>query len=219
MARLVGAEYDNKNLQEILTGVFGTTTLQQLNKRVLVPAFELDNQALPGKVHTWKPKFFHNFPGPDSDGQEVTVDVALRTSAAPTYFPVYQSYIDGGVVANNPSMAALAQAIDANTGKQNLGELRLFSLGTGLSPTYIAGQSHNWGFAQWAKPLVNLMIEGMMGVADYQCAHLLGEHYHRLGPVLPEAVGLDAADRTDDLIQYAQDVDIAAAVAWLRQNF
>ncbi len=118
MARLVGAEYDNKNLQEILTGVFGTTTLQQLNKRVLVPAFELDNQALPGQVRTWKPKFFHNFPGPDSDGQEVTVDVALRTSAAPTYFPVYQSYIDGGVVANNPSMAALAQAIDANTGKQ-----------------------------------------------------------------------------------------------------
>jgi hypothetical protein len=47
----------------------------------------------PDKPRTWKPKFFHDYPGADSDGQERIVDVALRTRASPTY----EGYIDGGV--------------------------------------------------------------------------------------------------------------------------
>jgi len=103
---LTGADYDNENLKKLLGEIFGKrTTLKQLKKRVLVPTFDLDNESpAPGK-RMWKPKFFHNYPGPDSDGEELVVDVALRTSAAPTYFPTYQGYIDGAVVANNPAMA------------------------------------------------------------------------------------------------------------------
>jgi hypothetical protein len=116
-------------------------------------------------------------------------------------------------------MAALAQAVDADTGRQDLANIRLFSLGTGLSPSYIEGQNLNWGLAHWAKPLVNIMIDGMMGVADYQCTRLLASHYHRLAPVLPTPVGLDAADKSDLLPQYAQQVAIDPTVAWLTQNF
>ena len=55
------------------------------------------------RPRAWKAKFFHNYAGSDSDQGELAVDVALRTSAAPTYFPSYQGFIDGGVVANNPA--------------------------------------------------------------------------------------------------------------------
>ncbi|HWB55188.1 MAG TPA: CBASS cGAMP-activated phospholipase [Tepidisphaeraceae bacterium] len=218
---LSGAQYDNANLQSILTQQFRTKTLNDLNKKVLIPSFDLDNgqDSPPASPRTWKPKFFHNFPGPDSDGTELIVDVALRTSAAPTYFPVYQHYVDGGVVANNPSMAALAQALDLGTGNQQLADLRLLSLGTGTVTTYVGGHDHDWGLAQWARPLVSLMIDGVMGVADYECSRLLGNSYFRLSPLLPQAIALDDVPSIPLLIQYANAVDLAPTIAWLQAHF
>lgn len=216
---LTGAKYENDDLIRIIQDTFGEGMLDDLLPRhVLVPSFDLDNQAVP-PPRMWKPKFFHNFAGGDSDGKEKIADVALRTSAAPTYFSAYQGYVDGGVVANNPAMAALAQAIDPDTGRQLLADLRIFSVGTGLTPQFVSGDMLDWGLAQWAPVLANMMIEGMMGVADYECARLLGDKYFRLGPVLPAPVPLDCADKIPSLIAYAQDVDIAEAVRWLKANF
>ena len=217
---LAGAKYDNKNLVRIIQSAFGSGTLNDLLPRhVLIPSFDLDNLAAAPAPRMWKPKFFHNFKGSDSDGSQKIADVALRTSAAPTYFPVHQGYVDGGVVANNPSMAALAQAIDASTGGQQLGDLRLFSIGTGITPTFVSGDTLDWGLAQWATVLANMMIEGMMGVADYECARLLGASYLRLAPVLPAPIPLDCAEKIPDLIDAANQVDITPAVNWLNANF
>lgn len=217
---LTGAKYVNDDLIRIIQDTFGEGILDDLLPRhVLVPSFDLDNQAVPPAPRMWKPKFFHNFAGGDSDGKEKIADVALRTSAAPTYFPAYQGCVDGGVVANNPAMAALAQAIDPDTGRQLLADLRIFSVGTGLTPQFVSGDMLDWGLAQWAPVLANMMIEGMMGVADYECARLLGDKYFRLGPVLPAPVPLDSADKIPNLIAYAQGVEIAEAVKWLKANF
>jgi len=216
---LTGAKYDNIRFKEILTQILGETKLADLGKRVLVPTFDLDNRGEQGQVRLWKPKLFHNFPKPDADGEERAVDVALRTSAAPTYFPVYQHYIDGGLVANNPSMAALAQALDPAGGNQVLADVHLLSLGTGWNPTYIEGENLDWGMGQWARPLVSLMIDGMMGVADFQCARLLGRRYWRLAPMLPRPIALDDVNKTADLIAFARQADLAETLAWIQQNF
>ncbi len=227
LGSLAGAQYDNRQLRRILTRVFEeerqVVRLEDLRTRVLIPSFDLDDRDDPrrpsDKPRTWKPKLFHNYPGADSDGQERLVDVALRASAAPTYFPTYEGYIDGGVVPNNPAMAALAQALHSDTGNQRLADLRLLSLGTGANPTYIAGKALDWGYAQWAQPLVELMIDGTMGVADYQCRQIRGAHYHRLSRFLEAAIPLDAYDKAESLLRQADQMDIANTVAWLRQQW
>jgi uncharacterized protein len=220
LGTLIGAKYDNDNLARLIQNTFGPGTLDDLLPRhVLIPSFDLDNQAVPPLPRFWKPKFFHNFAGSDSDGDQKIADVALRTSAAPTYFPAYQGYVDGGVVANNPAMAALAQAIDCVKGGQQLADLRIFSVGTGITPQFVSGTTLDWGLAQWAPVLANMMIEGMMGVADYECAQLLGNRYFRLAPVLPAPIPLDCPDKIPNLIAYAQAVDLTQAVAWLNANF
>ena len=73
----------------------------------------------------WKPKFFHNFRGHDSDENELVVDVGIRTCVAPTYFPIYQGFIDGGGVAGNPSVCAIAHAINPEGAGQNLSDIVL----------------------------------------------------------------------------------------------
>src|SRR5438093_10058800 len=42
---LVGADYDQSNLKKILKSSFGKSLLKDLNQRVLIPSFDLDNEA------------------------------------------------------------------------------------------------------------------------------------------------------------------------------
>ena len=197
-----GADYNHKGLRKALKRELGPNLrLRDLKTRVLVPAFDLDAPAKGARPRMWKPKFFHNFPGRGSDGRELVVDVAIRSSSAPTYFPTYQGYIDGGVVANNPSMSALAQAISPSGGKQKLTDVQLLSIGTGAEPKYIRGNK-DWGWGQWARPLTSLMISGVMGVADYQVSQLLGDRYLRVNGYLSRGVDLD--DTKDKTLQFLE---------------
>jgi patatin-like phospholipase/acyl hydrolase len=218
---LVGAKYDNAALHEAVASELGGLTMNDLAQRdkfVLISSFDLDKGQ--GTHHRWKPKFFHNFPDPTGDPNALLTDVAMCTSAAPTYFPSYNGFVDGGVAANSPTMAALAQALDPGTGGQQLADVRLISFGTGQSPNFIAGQRNNWGLLQWASPAIPVMLEGSMDAQNYECSRVLGmAQYHRLNKPLPEPVELDDVDSMDELVQFANNVDIAPTVAWIEQNF
>lgn len=131
-------------IKEVLKIQFGDLTLGELQKRVLVSSFHLDPKPRnPDELRVWKAKFFHNYPGTDLDAGQKVVDVAIFTSAAPSYFPIYNGYIDGGVVAGNPSVCALAQALNPLTGGQKIGSIALLSISTGLNPWLFGDEE--WG--------------------------------------------------------------------------
>ena len=221
---LRGAQYDLDHLAQAAGERLDNKRLKDLIKKVLIPSFDLDNKD--GKTgpldpdasepRTWKPKFFHNFEGTDQkDGDLLAVQVLLYTSAAPSYFPSKDGYVDGGVVANNPSMAALAQALDSrNTfnppaSQPQLSDISLLSLGTGRMFRFIEsgpGKDIDWGILQWARPIINVMLDGLSGVADFQCRQLLGDKYHRLAPEFSEnfVMELDDVDKMPDLAKFAK---------------
>jgi len=222
LGNILGAQYRTEKLAAELQGLLGAARLRDLRKRVLVTAFDLDNEDPRPDRRRWKPKIFHNFPGPDSDGAAPAWKVGLYTSAAPTYFPTVDGYVDGGVFASNPSMCALAQTQDARIGRRPaLGNVALLSLGTGSSLLYVKGKKLDWGYAQWAQALLGVMFDGTVGIADYQCRQLLGARYHRLAPrfAAGEAFPLDAIDRIPELVAFAERVDIGPAAAWLRRHW
>ena len=220
LGKLRGADYDIKPLRRELKKLFGNATLGDLKKRVLITTFDLDNEAPRPEHRTWKAKLFHNFPGPNNDRQNLAADVGLYTSAAPTYFPSVDGYIDGGVYASNPAMCALAQTQDARyQPTPSLDEVILLSLGTGMNLQYIRGKSLDWGYAQWVKPLISLMLDGTAGIADYQCGQILGDRYHRLAPVFPvgTTVTVDDVKKIPYMIQFAESLPIDGTIRWLRQ--
>jgi hypothetical protein len=116
-------------------------------------------------------------------------------------------------------MCAVAQALEPDTGKQKLRDIRLLSVGTGYNPKYITAENEDWGFAQWVPHLISLMLEGSMGLADYQCRQLLGSYYMRVNPVLPVEIGLDGVDQIPMMKNLASQFDLSDAVSWLKRYF
>ena len=228
LGSLIGANYSTHPLKEVLNEHFGALRLGDLPGKVLISSFDLDGliQKTKGQadgagqtVRSWKAKFFHNFPGPGSDAAEKVVDVALRTAAAPTYFPIYQGYIDGGVVAPNPSLCALAQALHAQSGGQKLEDITLLSISTGSNPRYLEAEHADWGLVQWAPHMINLAMEASANLAHYQCKQLLGERYLRIDPILPYPIALDGIGQIPQMKEFAGNYDLSQAIAWLRRYF
>jgi hypothetical protein len=65
------------------------------------------------------------------------------------------------------------------------------------------------------------MLDGVNGIADYQCTQLLGDHYCRVAPTLPpdKSIGMDAVDQIPFLVEFANGLDLSATAEWLRANW
>lgn len=211
---LLGAQYSSEGLEKKLDSIFGDMQLKDLNKKVLIAAYDLYDK----ERGRWKPKFYHNFEEEGGDGEELVVDVIMRSTAAPVFFPSYGKYIDGGVVANNPSVCAYAQVINS-LGWQ---DIRLLSMGTGTNPMFIdkefpKGNQYDWGVMQWIPELLYIMMDGGVGIADYQAQAILRNRYFRINPVLPKKIGLDDLASIPFLMQVAKEYDLSEVLNWVKE--
>ncbi|MEQ9450107.1 MAG: patatin-like phospholipase family protein [Pseudomonadales bacterium] len=220
LGKAVGADYSTTGLRKEVRAILGDKTLGQLSPRVLITSFDLDNEDIGGGNRSWKPKLWHNFPGSGNDRKATAWKVALYTSAAPTYFPSVDGYIDGGVFANNPSMCALAQTQDQRyQPTPGMHEIVMLSLGTGITQEYIRKKKLDWGYAQWVKPLINIMMDGVAGISDFQCKQLLGDRYLRVSPKLPKNYQIDDHRKVQQMARVGEDADITELVAWLQEHW
>ena len=205
-------KYDNVILKQIMEmKIFPSNpTLADLPKKVVVPSFQLNHP----QKGCWAPVYFDNFDEMKAK-EYLLIDVALRSGAAPIYFPSYQGYIDGGVASNNPSMVALARALDEGKGNQDLLDLHLLSLGTGVNQDCIP-EDVKWGAAEWVvlsplpnpptprHPLFSIISDGIVDVPHYQCQQILKKNYHRLNPILGQSVALDDWQKIPLLLEIAK---------------
>lgn len=136
--------------------------------------------------------------------------VADGSSAAPTYFPTRpltqegaeQWLVDGGVIANNPTLCAVAEVRRAWPG-HGLEDVRVLSLGTGYRTRKINGPaSRKWGALGWVTQghLVDLLADER--VVAYQARNLLpAGAYIRVNAELARQPGLPEApdDAMDDI--------------------
>lgn len=216
---IINPRYSNNNLKQLLESIFPSSqTLNDLPKKVVIPSFRLQGPS----NGSWSPVFFNNFPNSEYLTKKI-IDVALSSSAAPTYFPSYDKHIDGGVVANNPSTAALALAVDKQAGNQNLEDIQLLSLGTGFNPYWIKADTRKWGLLEWALypsppvPILSVLMDGTSEADDYFSAQFLGDRYLRINPLLNTTVSLDDYTKIPELIRLAGEFDLAPAIQWLNK--
>jgi len=215
MGHTLAAHYTNEGLKEVLQKQFGDAKLCDLKKKVFVPSFQLDSNEAGHR--RWVPRFFHNLGDQSPSNEERVVDVAMRTTAAPTYFPIYQGYVDGGIFANNPALCAVTTAIAAGI---NIKDIVVLSLSSGRDGLYISSTKYgdgDWGLSQWAPHLADMLLDSSQEVTDFQCIHLLGSKYQRIDPILPKEIYLDSNKDYALLIDIAKNVDLTSTLQWIKE--
>src|SRR5699024_797800 len=138
-------------------------------------------------------------------------------------FPTRRSsdlYVDGGIYAANPALCATLltqdERLEIEGERPSLDELEVFSVGTGLAALHVGAEAREWGLAQWARPLLGLMLDGGVEMTDHYCRLLLRERYHRLNPWIEgEPIRLDDVEAFNRLGEAAGAVDLAPTLAWL----
>ena len=167
--RLFSAQYDRQALDQLLRQTFGEKTLRESKCRLLIPSTEGRN----GEV--WVFKTPHH-PDYRMDGDELMNSVASATSAAPTYFTPFQrrahTFLDGGIWANNPTMAAVVEALSCFTTQPE--DVRILSIGCGQKQFQATpGQVKNSGMVHW-KNIIDAAMYFQSVTAVNQAGLLIG---------------------------------------------
>lgn len=113
-------------LKKVLDETFYNKQLGESENRLVIPAWGKDTR----RVHLYKTSHHERL---QNDYREFIVDIAMATAAAPSYFAPYtnsdgQTFIDGGVYANNPIAIAAVESISILNWNPN--SLHILSLGS-----------------------------------------------------------------------------------------
>jgi predicted acylesterase/phospholipase RssA len=234
-AKYYGTSPSGTGIQPWLQNAFGSTTTLSLArqnladtgrpmpKQVLVTGFTInaDNAGNVGPcLFNW------NDASNDALYDYYVWEAARGTSAAPTYFPAAQIglgapggskaaarwVVDGGMVANNPAMYALAEAAKLGL-YQSLDEVFILSLGTGLFNPAIKDttgntKDYNWSKITWISgtdtagdpinPLLQVMGTGNILAPDAQLQILLpwGNYWRIDPPIDYSETQMDGTDQS-----------------------
>jgi len=211
-------------LRATLFDHFGQTTLGGLQKQVCVTALRVDGKASAEVYPTqqtgfWRPAVFTNMPavpGVTPDVDLSCVDACLRSSAAPTFFPIHDGYADGGLWANNPSTVALAKTLLHFPGLRRT-DVKILSIGTGQWRNAVVTAQPDLGLLQWAPYLLDLLLDASSLNTDLAANFLLRDNYCRLSPSFDVPIQLDDHRAVQRLLDLADNADIDHAVAFVQR--
>lgn len=195
----INAKYENKELRDTIASILPEgATLGDAAHAVLVPAVNMTH----GKPQVFKTRHHQSF---NRDYRYLASDVALATSAAPTYFPIAtvdgQLYADGGLFANAPDLLATHE-VEKFFGVP-LSSTRVLSIGTTTSSYSLPhGLGLSFGIKQWMEKkrlLLETIMSSQQQLALQVVAHQLGSRHIRIDNHPPENVaanfGLDSANQ------------------------
>ena len=170
----VTAKYSSDGITSVLNKRLGGTMLSDALTPVLIPSYEMV------KREAW---FFRSRRAKKQSDYDFRMqDVALATSAAPTYFPEHEMtvttkengqtveydgrFVDGGIYANHPAMCAYVEAEDPEDGIEGENIL-LVSLGTGEQMPFAKGKRGS-GIIFWKERIFNAISDGASDTVKYQ---------------------------------------------------
>lgn len=164
--------YESKGRVKVLKEIFGNKNLGQSKKPILTLCYDVEKRQ--HVIHT-----SHSTP-------EISiVDAISASSAAPMYFPTYQTeqgswMIDGSIVTNNPTMLGLIHArkyFQTNN-------IKVLSIGVGQNKKKIIGESsENWGGVGWLRnDIIGMVLDSE--IHNEIASNIIDKNYFRINSPL-----------------------------------
>lgn len=175
-------KYKSSDLINGLKKAFGDKKMTDLS----VPLYVMCENFNAGR----KPKVFDR-----TDDIYIWEAVAMSCSA-PTYFAPIKGIIDGGLLANCPSMIGLTSVIH----KENwsIDDVKILSLGTNgdvKNKITVSSKTRKLG---WGKALLSTPTLGGEAIAVFQTNALLGDRVLRIEPMLKNDIDMDDLSKMGD---------------------
>lgn len=197
-------KYSCKPLESCLKNLLHTYKVGDSRTRLMVFAYDVMHHK-PVVYKSWNP-----------DCGTIPMWFACKASVStPGYFPATilpdNMLVDGCLVASNPSLHALAEAMDieASCHGRNLllNDVLVVSVGCGRICQPIERQSRHWGFNDWSERILEFSFCASCDETDYISQKLIGENFHRFQCDFPSEVGSidDASDDSIEAIEQAAD--------------
>ena len=166
-----------------------------MKTRVLIPAVNYTT----GKPKVFKTPHLEKYV---NDLNISLVDVALATSAAPTYFPIHvidsQRFVDGGLIGNSPAYFGVHEACYFLDKKPD--DIFVLGIGTmGQNKTADHRKTLKQGGLRWARPVVELTLSSSESLHNAWVKHILKDRFLFIDTLLTNDqanyIALDNASR------------------------
>jgi patatin-like phospholipase/acyl hydrolase len=192
----LGAKYSSEGLRQVIGAVIdGGTRIGDLPRAFMAPTVNLTK----GKPQVFKTDHHPTFM---RDWKLNATDVALATSAAPTFFPLHriggELFADGGLYANAPDQLALHEA--TYFFEKDISDIAMLSVGTTTSKfSFTNSRNTDLGWLGWLENqrLPRVMISAQQLNDEYILQHRLGDRYlridHEQSPEQEQHLALDVA--------------------------
>jgi uncharacterized protein len=177
LRNLVRPKYSPASLREAIEDVVGHRPLAEAKTRLVIPAYDAEM----GRIYLFKtphhPQYIY-------DRDLPAADIALATSAAPSYFPAHTiprrgTFIDGGVWANCPAAVGVVEAMDFLG--QRPEDIRMLSVSATNYPFRIGEKQQRGGLQSWAPKIIETLMFGQVQAAVAQARCLLRRGlFHRI---------------------------------------
>lgn len=203
--------------QKVFEKFFGDKRLCDIDKRyVLITGVDLS----PAGGH-WKPAICSNLPGSTTSNTKI-VDALMASTSVPTYFPIHEignsRYCDGGLWANNPSVAAYVSLANKNIGNKNAANIVLLNVGTMQTAKSLKYPTTHMGILRWIDAgIIDLILDMSQQSAQYYMQHILDDRYCVVNTVINKHIPFDDVNMMDDIVDIALKADITKAIPWINE--